>query len=245
MRLVKNALKTLLDRQGLRLVDKREYFHADAFLHRQLVLRGRFFFVQIGANDGISFDPLYPFVSKYSDGNGNIRGIVVEPMADAYRQLCQTYSRLPGIVPVNAAIHNSEKEMTLYKVDPKKLAQLPEGCKGIASFDPEHHRRSSTPAEFIVTEQVACLSLAELLAQQQVTAFDLLQMDTEGYDAQIMLGIDFEKVQPSIIRFEHGLQFGTMSKSLFTEIVRRLNDHDYQVIIEQEDATAYRPLECW
>lgn len=243
MKIVRDLIKKFLESQGFRLVDKRDYFHVEPFLYRQIRKNRSFFFIQIGANDGVSFDPIHPFVTKYSNTKVSIRGIAIEPMADAYQQLCRSYSQFPNILTVKAAIHNSEKEMTLYKVDPEKLDQLPEGSRGIASFDPDHHKRSGTPRECIVTEKVSCISFSELLNKHKITSIDLLQMDTEGYDAEIILNFDFERIRPKIIRFEHGLQFGTMSREKFTEVVRILNKNGYQVITEQSDATAYQPFD--
>lgn len=243
MKIFREFIKQFLEERGFRIVDKRDYFHIEPFLYRQIRQQGGFSFVQIGANDGVSFDPIHPFVTKYSNKDVSIRGIVIEPMTDAYRQLCKNYSEFPDIITVNAAIHNSEKEMTLYKVDPEKLDQLPAGCKGIASFDPDHHKRSGTPLECIITEKVACVSFNELINTHKVTSIDLLQMDTEGYDAEIILNFDFKSIRPKIIRFEHGLQFGTMSKEKFMQVIGVLNNNGYQVITERTDATAYQPLD--
>jgi FkbM family methyltransferase len=242
MKILRKLIKRFLERQGFRIVDNRDYFHIEPFLCRLLRKNSSFFFIQVGANDGVSFDPIYPFITKYSNSKVNIRGIAIEPMFDAYQQLCRNYSQLPDIITVNAAIHNSEKEMTLYMVDPMKLDQLPADCKGIASFDPDHHKKSGTPIECIVSEKVACISLNELLNRYKVTSVDLLQIDTEGYDSEIIINLDFKSFRPKIIRFEHGLQFGTMSREKFTEVIRVLNDNGYQVITEQNDATAYQPL---
>src|SRR5204863_9792937 len=52
-----------------------------------------FFFVQIGACDGVSFDALYDFVVRY-----RLRGIVVEPLPDLYAELVANYCRLPLVV---------------------------------------------------------------------------------------------------------------------------------------------------
>ena len=45
-----------------------------------------FFFVQIGANDGINHDPLHEYVTKY-----NLSGLVVEPQPDVFELLRKNY----------------------------------------------------------------------------------------------------------------------------------------------------------
>ena len=60
------------------------------------------------------------------------------------------HAGFPGIVKVNAAIHNTEKRMKLYRVDPSTEKQLPGWSKGIASFNPRHHELSGTPPEHMI-----------------------------------------------------------------------------------------------
>src|SRR5262249_56046547 len=63
------------------------------------VVHPRFFFVNIGANDGVSNDPIYPFLREYGWS-----GIVVEPLAPMLEELRRNYHDIPGIVFEQAAI---------------------------------------------------------------------------------------------------------------------------------------------
>jgi hypothetical protein len=67
---------------------------------------------------------------------------------------------------------------------------------------------------------------------------NVLIIDTEGYDAKILEMVDFELVRPSIIRFEHGMKSDVMSKETLLAIISRLNSYGYQIIVEDNDATA-------
>jgi FkbM family methyltransferase len=215
-----------------------DYFSLENFLHQFLKRKGSFFFIQIGANDGITNDPLYHFVTQNGD---RVKGILLEPLQDAFKALTENYKNFPGIVTVNAAIHNTQKEMNLYKVDKDKLARSPIWSDLRASFNKDHHKITSTPSEYIVTETVRCLSLDELFDRYHVNHVDLLCIDTEGYDAEIIANIDFKRITPSIIHFEHGLMDGIMTPEKFLEVLHFLNANGYQVIIESYDATAYCP----
>jgi FkbM family methyltransferase len=144
------------------------------------------------------------------------------------------------VTPVNAAIHTTEKQLDIYKVDPDYSGKLPEWVRGIASFDPEHHKAIDVPAEAIITESVRCLTFDELLSEYDVEHIDLLQIDTEGYDAEIIKSIDFSKTKPSIIRFEHNLEAGNMQATAFIELADLLHQQGYDVILETQDATAYQ-----
>ncbi|HLA84531.1 MAG TPA: FkbM family methyltransferase [Thermoguttaceae bacterium] len=198
---------------------------------------GELVFVQIGANDGKMHDPLYEFVTL---NHRRVRGIVVEPVREYFDELKRNYAKYPNITPVNAAIHNSEKEMTIYRVDSRKLKQLPRWTKGIASFNQYHHELSGISSESIVAEKVKCMTLAQLLDNHRLPRIDLLQIDTEGYDAEIIRGMDFGAVKPAIVRFEHGLSENIMSRETFLDVVALLHANDYELVIERHDAVAYQ-----
>jgi FkbM family methyltransferase len=217
------------------VIDRISFF--EPLLYSLLKASGNLSFVQIGANDGKQFDALYRFITL---NHKRVRGIVVEPVKDYFEELTFNYRNFPKIIPVNVAIHHSEKHMTMYRVDPAKQRHLPDWTKGIASFNPYHHELSNTPAEVMIQEEVQCVSLDELLDQYQIKTLDLLQIDTEGYDAEIIRHIDFKRIKPAVIRFEHRVPSRIMSEDTFLSTVERLHEHGYELAIEPHDATAYQ-----
>ena len=206
-------------------------------LQAYLKKNGHFFFIQIGANDGKTFDPIYEFVKS---NHRKVGGIVVEPLEDFFEELQFNYRKCPNVVPVNAAIHNSEEAMTIYRVDPKMLNDLPHWYKGTASFNRDHFKLSNTPTDILITEQVKCISLHRLLERYQVSRVDLLQIDAEGYDSEIILDIDFKTFKPMIIHFEHGLSAGVMNEEKFSRVGDALHKNGYELWMESFDATAYQ-----
>jgi len=232
------AMKRVLGRLGYSITHLDHPFDFEALLYAHLKKNADLFFVQIGACEGISFDPLYQFVAL---NHSRVRGIVVEPLDDHFKELQANYQRYPHVLAVHAAIHNSEKEMTLYRVDPAKMKDLPKWAKGIASFNKRHHGLSGIPSDAIIPQKVRCVSLDQLLKDHQITRIDLLHTDTEGYDAEIILNIDFDSVKPGIIRFEHGLREGIMSKETFLRLTDVLHRNGYELALEDYDATAYQP----
>lgn len=190
-----------------------------------------FTFIQIGANDGIRFDNLYTFVTERK-----CRGVVVEPLPDFFERLALNYKDCPNITPIRAAIHPSQRKCKLYRVDPKRLRELPPWAAGIASLDPEHHKRSRTPNEFIIEEEVDALPLMELIENSGFTKLDLLQTDTEGFDAEIINMIDFDRIVPAIIKYEHS----TLSAGDKSSTEELLRGRGYRLIYEKSDAIAVR-----
>lgn len=195
------------------------------------------FLIQIGANDGITSDPIHDFVKRHPD---QVKGILIEPLKDRFEELRRNYEDCPAIVTVNAAIHNVEKRMTLYRVDAAAEKQLPGWAKGIASFDSRHHELSSTARKHILGEEVACVSLDELLDRYQVENVDVLVTDTEGYDYEILRHLNFDRLRPRLIHFEHGLPHGIMDWTQLSFILRRLHENGYSCFLEYYDAIAFQ-----
>lgn len=216
-----------------------EYFNFTKFLNYYLERNGSAFLIQIGANDGVTFDPIREFVIHNPD---RVKGILLEPMKETYSKLVENYRDFPNIIKENLAIHNSEKEMILYKVNPEKKDKLDRWSGGMASFNSSHHELSKTPKEYIIEEKVNCISLGDLILKHKIDKVDLLQIDTEGYDAEIIGNINFDRIKPTIIHFEHGYMDKIMDKEKLEGTMKLLNDNGYQIVIESYDATAYQPF---
>jgi len=231
-------LSVALTQAGLLLQRTAKSHDFDALLARRLARVKRdgqqFFFVQIGANDGISHDPIHAFVTR-----ARLAGIVIEPLPDVFEALCHTYRKHPQIRKLNIAIHEELDEVTLYRPDPNRFGAE----SGIASLHADRHAHTSARTGLsdadLVGVKVPALSLSTLLQQEQVNHLDLLQIDTEGYDMKILAGLDLAHVRPSIIRFEHGIYSGVPARAELRETLLRLYDHGYSVAMERVDAVAW------
>lgn len=235
--LLKGAAKRFLLKQGY-FIHRVDYLNfLDLLLEAYLKKNKGLFFIQIGANDGKTFDPIYEFVKS---NHRKVGGIVVEPLKDFFEELKVNYRKCRHVIPVNVAIHNSEKEMKIYRVAPNFLNDLPTWYKGTASFNRDHFKLTDTPMDMIVYEKVECITLDDLLQKYQVSKVDLLQIDAEGYDSEIILNIDFKSFKPMVIHFEHGLSDGIMSTEKFYEVRDLLHKNGYELWMESNDATAYQ-----
>ncbi len=195
----------------------------------------RFFFVQIGANDGQSHDPIHAFVRA-----NKLAGIVIEPLPDVFDKLCATYQNQPQVKPLNLAIHRELERVTLYRPNPDSAGEH----SGIASLDAKRHEftsgRTGVSDEDIVSIEVPAMSLMALLDQEHIEHVDLLQIDTEGYDLEILKSLDLNQHQPSIVRFEHGVYSGVPVREELREALLRFYDHGYSIAMERVDAVAWR-----
>lgn len=191
--------------------------------------KGPLTFLQIGANDGISFDNLYPIVTKY-----RCKGVVVEPLPDMFERLSLNFKHHKQIKPVRMAVHPTATAAEIYRVSKNRLDQYDDWCSGIASFNKDHLLKHNIQEEDIEAEIVPCQPLMSLIAEQELVSIDYLQVDTEGFDHEILKMLDLESIKPSIIKFEKVHTPATE----FKNIREKLEAHGYRIIDDTRDAIA-------
>jgi FkbM family methyltransferase len=160
-------------------------------------------FLKIGANDGVSGDPLAEILL----GDSRYRGVLVEPLPLFAKQLKQVYHNESRFQIVEAAITDSDGEIDIYFFDESKLthSKFPAWYGEIASLD-KQHLTNHLPAQFhdvISAKSVLALSVSTLLQQAGITSLNLLHIDTEGHDFCILRQFDLKKHRPEIIIAEH------------------------------------------
>jgi len=191
-----------------------------------------FFFIQIGANDGRRFDPIFDVVKSLK-----LTGLAIEPVKEYYKELVLNYKN-SNVKTLNKAIYEENKKISIYRV--KEDLDLEEWTKGIASLNPKHHEKSKTKNEYIIEETVEGITFQKLFADYNVKNIDLLQIDTEGYDYNLLKLFPFERFQPSIIHFEHGLPNKIMTIEQVSEIVSMLLNFEYKIIMKEYDCICYK-----
>jgi FkbM family methyltransferase len=175
--------------------------------------KGDFTVVQIGANDGITHDPIHKFIKR-----DNWNGVLLEPQPDVFDEfLTKIYSKNPGIHPICAAIGENNGTLPIYKIGFSNMRW----ATGLASFSKEKIEKAfedgivasncrrfgiEIPADkskWIAEQEVAVVSPASLISTYQIKKIDLLQIDAEGYDLEVIRIFDIEKTKPQAIVFEN------------------------------------------
>jgi len=240
IRFIKTLLNKFLRHFGLKIFKISPYnvFDFEGFLYRHIAVHKTLSFLQIGANDGIMNDPIYQFIR---DNQSVVRGYVLEPLPDIYEKLVENYKFCPNIKPFNFAIHTEKSEMILYRVKSEFISKVPKFARGIASFNYTHWKKSNLVPNknYMEKVRVKCISLSNFIKKNKLIELDLLLIDTEGYDYEILMSIDFKDIKPKIIRFEHGVRDSLMPIRNFKDVCGRLNSFGYQIFAESYDATAY------
>jgi len=203
------------------------------------------FFLNIGANDGVTNDPIYDFIAPFE-----LRGFAIEPTTDAYNRLVENYKNFAGVQCIKAAIYSNTKEPLfrvnneLLKANPA-LSQITTSNKPqlIASLRKLFHEGSNDnaknkvnlalldkqhPIESMLVEdtEVAYLSFEDLCGRYNVTRVDILNLDAEGEDYNIFMSIDLDIWKPKAIIVET-MFFNAQQLSLF---LKKMTRHGYKYI---------------
>lgn len=155
-------------------------------------------FIQVGAFDGTTKDPLRKYIKTCG-----WRGILVEPQPRACSELRELYQGNSGIVILQAAIEEKSGKRRLFTVESETA---PTWAGGLASFDREtiikHADLIPGLEGMIRQETVDCITFDEVLQHLPSKRLDLLQIDTEGADAHILSLFPFDRLQPAIVHWE-------------------------------------------
>ncbi|NJK82701.1 MAG: FkbM family methyltransferase [Saprospiraceae bacterium] len=167
--------------------------------------------VQVGANDGITHDPIHKFIKR-----DHWNGVLLEPQKEVFPTLARVYHKNKGITVLNAALDKADGEKAIYKIG----FSTARWATGLTTFDKATLEKAfasgyvarkaaeegvSVPqevAERIKCECVQLISPATLLHCYALKKIDLLQIDTEGYDFEIIKMLDFAIIKPELIIFE-------------------------------------------
>jgi FkbM family methyltransferase len=201
--------------------------HFDFFIRKKASVPG-FFFIQIGANDGIHSDPIYKYVKKYKWS-----GILIEPQKKYFLQLKENYKDMPQLKFENIAIGIKNEKMNLYKVAENE--QEAHWHNAVSSLDCNRGVLAWMQYEkTIVTERVEVMTFANLIDKYDINKIDLLQIDVEGLEHKIIRSDHFFKIKPRIIHYEHR----HLSYAEQEDCISVLQSNNYKIYLEKHDTTA-------
>ena len=140
--------------------------------------------------------------------------MLVEPQAAAFAALQRNYADQPQLAFERAAIAPADGTAKFYRADLAFWAAhgLPPGIDSqISSLDPAQIRfhvdlfggkaLAARGSEYLRFDEIPALTLATLLAKHGIARPNLLQIDTEGFDFEIIKMIDWSN-PPDLIHYE-------------------------------------------
>ncbi|MBL7486727.1 FkbM family methyltransferase [Frankia sp. AgB1.9] len=190
--------------------------------------------VQIGANDGEMGDPIHDAIV-----NHGWRGVVVEPLPHLFTALANSYRGVPGISCERTAIGTEEGTATMYAVHWKPSD--PVWVIGLSSLRREvvlESKELIPDIEDRIEEiEVPVMRLETLLVKHGIVHIDLLQLDTEGFDYEIIRQIDFASPWAPRHLIYEACHLGVDLEKARTLI----RDAGYKIVPAGYDDYAFRP----
>ena len=183
-------------------------------------------FVKVGANDGITGDPC----SDILLANNKWKGLFIEPVPYCIDRLKANFHDSTRFSIEQVAIGSTAGTKTFYYVDQAAsdiLPNLPVWFDQLGSFDKNHILKhlDGILAPFLLECSIEVSTLSDVLSRNGIRDFHLLQIDTEGYDYEVLKTLDFANHAPVMIFVEHRHLPSTQRK----EMLRLLRKHGYSV----------------
>lgn len=158
--------------------------------------------LQIGANDGISNDPVREFFIK----NRSWRGFLIEPIPHLFKKLKANYRGYKNISFYQCAVSDQTGNAVIYSFKKSELFKLPFYADQIASFDKYHllrHFPKLTNADLLIEELIVpAYTINDFIRKNRISVLDVLIIDVEGYEKKLLEDFPFHLLQPDIIIFE-------------------------------------------
>jgi FkbM family methyltransferase len=186
-------------------------------------------------------DLFYPLVKKHK-----ISGILIEPQEDVLRRLKENYAYHGKVVFENVAVAEQDCVKPLFFVSLNSQAIAPAHAslkkevveKEIAFFQQENILPAGEYSQYILSRPVRCLSISSIIEKHNINKVDILQIDTEGYEYEILKSLPFDKIKPRIIRCEYKHMDGLAYK----ESITILKKNGYAVILDISDIIALKNI---
>jgi FkbM family methyltransferase len=203
------------------------------------------FLVQVGANDGVYVDPLHKLIKS----NPRWRGMFIEPLDEAFEQLLATYrDENRRFIFEQTAIAESDEDRMFYYFSLETIRRegWPDAANGVSSFSYAHvfghvNKLRSTltraPEEYVSARRVRCQPLMSVLDRHSVNHIDVFVVDAETYDYCILKQLNFERLCPKIILYEHS----NLSESEKYAAIGLLLSQGYRLFPCGADTIAVRP----
>jgi FkbM family methyltransferase len=181
-----------------------KYRHLDFSIFLELLnkeKKGKVVFLQIGASDGQTNDPINAVVKKHGWA-----GTLVEPLPDVFEQLKHNYSTSRNLLFLNVAVSENQESFDLYHLP--KIHIKEEWQKQLASFDKRaiefNLRNHPELIDKIAVVKVPSADLASIFRQSGHPHTDLMIIDVEGYEYNILKQLEHISNRPDYIFFEKG-----------------------------------------
>ena len=155
-------------------------------------------FIQVGACDGTTDDAVHGILK----GN-TLRSVLLEPMPENFASLQNAYAGSEHVQLMNAAVGYETGQMAMYHVRDEGRWKGSPASKQWASFDRSHLTKHGVKDSEIDETKVEVVTLDDVCKRNNFAELDILQIDTEGFDAEIVRMALKSSYEPTFIYFEY------------------------------------------
>lgn len=155
------------------------------------------FFIEAGANDGFRQSNTY-----YFERIKGWKGILVEGIPELY-QKCVV--KRPNSKVFNYALVAEDCTEPFVTMNYANLMSIVEGALKSKSAEEKHLKAAikvQTDLDASYEIQVPTRTLTSILDECQVAEIDLFSLDVEGFELNVLKGLDFNKYRPKYILIE-------------------------------------------
>ena len=179
------------------------------------------YFIEAGANDGVRQSNTY-FLEK----RRSWAGLLVEPVPRLAKKCEKNRSKSVVAQVVLVSPEQSGKNVKIIDLDLMSLVAVqPAGL-----IDIEKHIQLAEEVQQIAAAEIMVLgiTLSELLEQQGNPKVTLFSLDVEGFEVDVLKGLDLSRHRPDFIVVEtRGINDVTHVLSSHYDLIATLSHHDF------------------
>jgi FkbM family methyltransferase len=172
------------------------------------------FYIECGANDGITQSYTYELEKR------NWKGILIEPSTTAYYKCISNRSKKNLFY--NCALVSDNKTEIVGDFDGSCMASVNGERLGRSNMFTVKCRTLTLILDELKTEINGLVDSVELL--NKINNIDLFSLDVEGYELEVLKGLDFSKYSPKYLLIE------IYSKD-YDEIFNYLQNNKYEFVL--------------
>lgn len=179
------------------------------------------YFIEAGANDGIRQSNTH-FLEKHRSWSG----LLVEPVPRLAKKC--TKNRKRSVVAQVVLVSPEQSGTNIKIIDLDLMTLVADQSAGL--IDTNSHVQLAEEVQGITAAEIVVrgVTLSELLEEQGNPQVTLFSLDVEGFEVDVLKGLDLSRHRPDFILVEtRGINEVTLALSSHYDLIAKLSHHDY------------------